>query len=206
MEAANGVAGYVIVLCPEHVGQLHGDTVNVIMSAGRPIAYRGIDRDPWWNLDDMFYEGVLDDALARLRRDIEASGLDCFSAGLCENVARIEQIRSVTRERRSKDEIIWIDSAFAAAANGSRFLGYDCYVDGFGSPLRLGIFRLENVFCDYRDKLNAHGLFSDLETLRAYVHAYCARCEQAGLEIIEASQVTDASFFRIHGVANEQGC
>ncbi|KQX01090.1 hypothetical protein ASC94_00060 [Massilia sp. Root418] len=81
------------------------------------------------------------------------------------------------------------------------FLGYDIYVDGFGSLIRMGVFTISTVFEEFLLKLNSNGLFDNPDDLRAYSEAYIQRCENAGLEIIELRRVQDANIFRLYSVS-----
>lgn len=76
---------YIVVLDPIYLGSLHGDTLKVIVNGGMSVFYRGIDREPWWNLDKLYYAGLLGVEMTELRRNIERSGLDGFSPGVCDS-------------------------------------------------------------------------------------------------------------------------
>jgi hypothetical protein len=192
---------YVVVLDPACLGSLYGDTSKVIVRPDNSVSYRGIDRDPWWNLDELFYEGLLDAKLTALRQTIEASALDGFSCGVCDSLYVAQRVQALSATRPLKDEIIRIVSAFDPVDQGAGFLGYDCYVDGFGSPLRLGVFGATTAFADYEDRLNEYGLLSSLDDLRAYVSVYCQRCEQARVEVIETHRISSACFFQVWGLS-----
>lgn len=190
---------YIVVLAPSCVGPLHGDKLKVILRSGESVSYCGIDRDPWWNLDDLFYAGLLSAELKALRRRIEQSGWESFSLGVCDNLSDACRVHALSAARPLKDEIIRISSALLPVDNVSSFFGYDCYVDGFGSPLRLGVFNATTAFADFEDRLNPHGLFSSLDDLRDYVKAYTERCEHADLEVIETRRISKACFFQVWG-------
>jgi len=196
---------YIVVLDPACLGSLHGDTSKVIVRGDKIVSYRGVDRDPWWNLDELFYADLLDAELTALRQAIERSALEGFSPGVCDSLDVALRVQALSATRPLKDEIIRIASVVEAVDEAAGFLGYDCYVDGFGSPLRLGIFSATTAFTDYEDQLNEHGLFPSLDALHDYVEAYCERCEQADVEVIEARRISDACFFQVSGVSTYPG-
>jgi hypothetical protein len=199
-DTAEESKAYIVVLDPACLGSLYGDTSKVIVRADKIVSYRGIDRDPWWNLDEMFYAGLLDAELTALRQTIEKSRLEEFSAGVCDSLDVALRVQALSVTRPLKDEVIRVAGALAAVNEACSFFGYDCYVDGFGSPLRLGIFSTTTAFNDYENQLNEYGLFSNLDVLHDYVEAYCERCEWAGAEVIEARRISDACFVKVWGV------
>lgn len=204
-DPAEAHEAYIVVLDPACLGSLHGDTSKVIVRANKSVFYRGIDRDPWWNLDELFYAGLLDAELTALRQAIESSGLEGFSPGVCDSLDVALRLQALSATRPLKDEIIRIASALDAVDEAADFFGYDCYMDGFGSPLRLGIFSATTAFSDYEDQLNECGLFPSLDVLHDYVEAYCKRCEQANVEVIEARRISDACFVQVWGVSTYPG-
>lgn len=200
-DAAEAQEAFIVVLDPACLGSLHGETSKVIIRPDKNVSYRGIDRDPWWNLDDLFHAGQLDAELTDLRRTIERSGSGGFSSGVCGRVSAAKRVQALSGTRPlNDDKIIRIASAFDAVHEDAGIFGYDCYVDGFGSLLRLGIFSATTAFADYEGRLNGYGLFSSLDDLRDYVGANCERCEQADVEVIEAGRISDACFFRVWGL------
>jgi hypothetical protein len=200
-DPAEAHKAYIVVLDPACLGSLHGDTLKVIVRGDKSVSYRGIDRDPWWNLDELFYAGLLDAEFTALRQAIERSGLEGFSPGVCASLDVTLRVQELSATRPLKDQIIRIASALDAVDVAAGFFGYDCYVDGFGSPLRLGIFSATSAFADFEDRLNEYGLFPSLDVLHDYVETYCERCEQADVEVIEARRITDACFFQVWGAS-----
>jgi hypothetical protein len=74
-------------------------------------------------------------------------------------------------------------------------MGWDCYVDGFGSLLALGVHTDETAFDEYWSRLNMHGLFADRITLEEYVQTYIQRASNFDLEPINS--VADVGIFRV---------
>jgi hypothetical protein len=193
------ITAYVVVLFPQYVGKTHGDVLKVIDHKDGRITYHGIDRDPWSNLDDMFRRKELNNNLIILRKEIRGESFDPFSAGICLTLSDAKLVKSAGEGRQSKDEIVKIQRVVEVTEVDAQFWGYDCYIDGYGSLLRLGMFNAPENFSDYIEKINIHGLFYELADLRTYAQAYCTRCIEANLEPIELKQITGANYLRIYG-------
>lgn len=196
----NTVSGYVVLLPPAHVGHTHGDVLKPIINCGTSINYRGLDRDPWWNLDELFYSGNLTDDMVNLRQIIQSSGTSIYSPGVCFHLSDAKAVRSFTLGMAVEEELIYVSNSPNREVSTPNFLGRDSYVDGFGSLIRLGVFSDPLVFDDFLPKLNPHGLFDHLSDLSDYVAAYVHRCVEAGLEIVEPRRIQDATSFCLYSV------
>lgn len=195
------VRGYIVLLLPQHVGRCNGDTLIPVTRDGIIISYLGLDRDPWWSLDEAFYSGKLSNDLVSLRRTIQASATPTYSPGVCVDISEARSLMFSPLGSGAEDELVWIDNASSDEPSKTAFLGYDIYVDGFGSLIRMGVFTISTVFADFLLKLNSNGLFDNPDDLRAYSEAYIERCENAGLEIIEQRRVQDTNIFRLYSVS-----
>lgn len=194
------VTTYLIVLTPVSVGKIHGDCLRSVDAAHGTAIYRGMDRDPWYALDTAFHAKQLGHELLNLRRKIELATNKIYSCGMCSALSEIQTILSLSASGRENDELIWIDNSESVAPDGTRFLGYDFYVDGFGSLIRLGMFEKPDIFAVSLEKVNQHGLFPDLNSLAEYVNYYLENCEVAGLEVVESRRISDQGIFRIFGI------
>lgn len=191
------MTGYVVMVAPGRVGRVWGDTLCSVETEQGPIVYRGIDRDAWLDVDDLG-AGQLDQALRDARRAMQGQG-DGFSPGVCADVDMAEAMMRAVSAGRPEAELVWIDNASAAAPHDLAFLGYDCFVDGYGSLLRLGMYTKPDVFADAVGMVNVYGLCPTREALHGYVRLYHERDEQAVLEIVEPAMVSEACIFRIFG-------
>ncbi|WP_157201222.1 hypothetical protein [Massilia sp. Root418] len=197
----NIICGYVALLLPQHVGRCNGDTLIPVTRDGTIINYLGLDRDPWWSLDEAFYSGKLSNDLVSLRRTIQVSATPTYGPGVCVDISEARSLMFSALGSGAEDELVWIDNAPSDEPSMTAFLGYDIYVDGFGSLIRMGVFTISTVFEEFLLKLNSNGLFDNPDDLRAYSEAYIQRCENAGLEIIELRRVQDANIFRLYSVS-----
>lgn len=175
--------GYVGVKIP-------GTLKLVPLDGGEPRTYGGLDRDPWGCVNAQYYAGVLPPDLVALRATISKSYVGNFSPGTVGNADEAFRLLSGCGEARVDYEVIGIaliadSDPVIPAAPRCEAHGIDCYVDGFGSPLALGIFQKPFLFPEFVPLLNGHGLFGSVDALRAYHKAYCGRAESAGLEPLE---------------------
>src|SRR5947207_15872964 len=95
------IMGYVVVRKPGFVGERFGDApCDVKNSHGRNIRYRGLSRDPWWDLSGLFYAGKLSEDDKVLWKKIDDRVLPFFHAGLCEDFAGAERALQLSNEER----------------------------------------------------------------------------------------------------------
>ena len=152
--------------------------------------YRGIDRDPWRCVDDLYYDKKLSSNLVALVKHSHRNYIGNFSAG---TVATVEEARQLLAacENKSKDyEIIGLDCL--SEDDGQRDIsvmqygfGIDAYVDGYGSLIELGVFQKPDLFRIFHKSLNRYGLFENVDALNSYCNAYCDLAEDNGLEPID---------------------
>jgi hypothetical protein len=182
--------GYVVVRSPGFVGELAGNAPDILLDLeGESIFYAGIDRDPWWDFDDLFYAGKLAEKYLIERRKIIESKLFSFSPGVCCDLETAKEILELSNQSLHRNDLIMITALSPSATAGKQplgadMLGFDCYVDGYGSLLRLGLFQRIELFNDFLPYLNPHGMFSNVDELSKYLDAYFQRCHEGGLEPI----------------------
>lgn len=183
--------GYVVVRLPAFVGEFAGDTVGTISGLqGEKISYSGLDRDPWWDFDDLFYSGSLAGKYQSVRQKIIGSKLRSFSPGVCDEIQVAKEVLELSNQALTRNELILITglAEISELPEQAEVLGFDCYVDGYGSLLRLGLFQRVDIFSDFLHCVNKNGMFDSPDQISAYVEAYLQRCAQGGLESIDLEQ------------------
>lgn len=200
LQAKNGdgmASGYVVAAAPRRVGRVWGDTLRDLRTDRGLVEYRGADREPWLDVDDLAdanpNQPLLQTHCATRRRE------HAFSAGVCTDTAMADWLLGVVLPGVPDAELIWIDNEGATPPQDLAFLGYDCFVDGYGSLLWLGMFTRPEVFADAAGMVNVYGLCTTREALAAYARLYHERYEEAVLEIVEPQMVSEACIFRIYG-------
>ena len=167
----------------------------IVDSFGTKLStYRGLDRDPWERLDDMYYAQTLPEEIACIRRNSFGHRVGNFSPGTVESLYDVSRLLDICNTANTECEVIGITVlgplylTEELPYDQKNCLGIDCYVDGFGSLLALGVFENPDVFRDFHHLLNRNGLFMNIEAMRSYVKVYCEIAESAGLEPIDSQQ------------------
>jgi hypothetical protein len=177
------IIGYVVVRAPS--GLMVTDSAGAVTHM-----YCGLDRGAWECVDNLYYNKTLAPDLVAIRAKSFKNYVGNYSPGTVESVNEAFQLLSACKASGQESEVIGIihlgglgDSD--ATLDISDFLGVDCYIDGYGSLLALGVFQKPDVFQDFHSCLNQHGLFRSVEALRQYSKVYCERSESANLEPID---------------------
>lgn len=197
--------GYAVVRVPAFVGELAGDTLRTILGLqGEEISYFGLDRDPWWDFDDLFYSGQLAEKYERVHQKIIGSKLNSFSPGVCYEIHAAKEILELSNKTSIRNELIMIRALSEILESGEQanVLGFDCYVDGYGSLLRLGIFQRVDIFSDFLPCLNINGMFNSSDQISKYIYAYLQRCAKGGLEPIDAEH-SDIDIYLVSRVISD---
>ena len=166
-----------------------------------PLVYRGMDRAPWACVDQLFYDGSLLPELAQARKQSFLSAPGSFSPGALSSLDAVKALLRVCGPDASRHEIIGIELMQSVESGVERLMGLDCYVDGYGSPVKLGVFTSPESFPSSQGLLNRFGLFDTLGDLRAYLTEYSAVTDLANLEPLDFTMGT--SLFRVFGGATE---
>jgi hypothetical protein len=189
--------GYIVVRKPEFVGEYFDDAPRELKSARyEQIQYRGLCRDPWWDLNGLFYDGKLSEDEKALKRTISDARMSFFHAGICNDLDSAQKALLISNKDREKNEIIFIfvGNNLENLPRGAELLGFDFYLDGWGSVVRLGIFTKPEAFRDTIEVINPNGLFDSEEDLRIYLDLYSTLCEDENLEIIEREKMSRPLF------------
>ena len=171
------------------------------------LCYGGIDRMPWFDLDEEFYAGTLPEGMALLRKSLELSNDDLTGIRLCKDWPTARALLEFDERARLVNEIVCLRSAKLAAIKGTlesdvpavRWEGYDLVSLGNWSLLREGLFRSPASFPGWEKVLNESGLLPSPESAGEYLRLYEAaagagRVEELpgslyGFDVIEVGRV-----------------
>jgi len=149
-------------------------------------SYRGIDRDPWGCVDDLLFAGKLAAPLVEIRQKSRDDAIGNFSPGSLDDHALSMRLLAACESGHNCElvtmTIAQMRSNVAAIGGGTAGLGWDCYVDGYGSLLALGIHEKPSHFSPFHGYLNQYGLFNTCEAMEAYVNFYRATAFKANIE------------------------
>jgi len=192
------MSGYIVVSESGHF-PIH------LNAGGGAAFYRGLGRNPWGQVDDRLYAGQLSTELSFLRKKAISNGEGTFSPGVAQ---AMEDAIFLARACSSSDQDVEIIKVtFLGILNADReldpaesnFLGLDCYVDGYGSLIELGLVSNARLFEHFNVQVNENGLFETTEALAAYVEAYGQVSSAANLEPIESGAAAG-----VYSIANAE--
>ena len=159
------------------------------------VYYAGIDRMPWFDLDEEYYANTLSTDIAAIRNKIRKTDTDFTGIKVCADFKDAEHILNYVNRSVSefRNEIISISSKSLNRSKGIVesnktiiWYGYDIVALGNSSILIEGLFTRPDIFENYIKKLNCHGLFDDLSVFDEYVAFYKAQAALGTvIELIE---------------------
>ena len=166
--------------------------------------YLGIDRHPWRCVDEAYYSGQLSaeefDSLSRARVGFVGN----LSFGTFNNVENVLALAKSCSSAAGATVLVveclgrvndLSPSLLCDPDCGS--LGIDVYLDGYGSPISLGILSRHELFADDLGALNKNGLFDDIANVNKYLSRY-AEVELKG-DIEPLSGMGDIWAYVVHG-------
>ncbi len=161
------------------------------------LYYAGIDRMPWFEVDEAYHSNALPDELVRLRQELHNAKLPSSDFMFISEIDKAIKLLNYSNRNKSFNELIAVHSnQFARVGNidlsslDIDCLGIDIYRHGYGSLVREGIFTRPELFSYYVDKLNVNGLFdlkSDL--IDGYIETYVKVADSNKLEPIEEEAI-----------------
>ncbi len=144
------------------------------------ICYSGVSRVPWYELDEMFYAGVLPEQLIEIRSDLIELNQPNLDVLLMKDIDAAKTVLKYSNSIQDRYEIIALFSDKLANLKDSfntdidmKWLGFDIYYSGYGSQIKEGVFNKGLLFSDFVDKLNSNGLFdNDKKLIEDYTERY----------------------------------
>lgn len=154
------------------------------------IFYGGVDRMPWFDIDEAFYNGDLPPALKQLRQAIKDDNSDFSGIDLCKSLDIARQLLTYSNRDQPQNEIIVVRSAALTKIKGTvtvpkqdiSQMGYDLVSLGNWSLLASGVFTRPDRFTKWKEYVNSFGLFSSSTDLLEYIAAYEAAAQAAAVE------------------------
>lgn len=143
------------------------------------IAYGGLERLPWHDVDTDYYEGTLPEDISLLRKRINSAYTVAGCMDLCDRLEDALQFLQFTNRKGDANEIIAVYSEGLAELKGSQgieasslqFLGFDITMMEW-SILRAGLFGCPSQFEEWHSFVNSNGLLSSREVFDDYVERY----------------------------------
>ncbi len=155
------------------------------------IYYGGIDRMPWFEIDDQFYAGTLPEPIKHKRQRIEDFNYhDLSGIPICPDLDMVVSLLHYSNSVYPANELIAIRSDGLTPFKGVvtydpakvEWLGYDVVALGEQSLLHDGLFAVPGAFGDWRTRINRFGLLPTLDLVEPFTAAYRAAMEREEVE------------------------
>lgn len=160
------------------------------------LYYAGIDRMPWFDIDEDYYSKELPDDILLLRNELENNKWDFTDFKLMPDLEKANKLLEYSNKKQRINELIAVYSEKIGLIEDIDFfkvdtewLGVDIYCHGYGSLIREGIFTKPDLFADYSGKLNTYGLFnSDIVSINQYIDLYIECSAENDIEPIDGAK------------------
>lgn len=159
------------------------------------IYYSGIDRMPWFDLDDDedYDSGTLPREFIELRDEIEEKNGAFSGVLLFDDLDKVRRILEFSNRHQDRNEICAVFSEALTKQKGVfisdsniQWLGVDLFFSGYGSILEQGIFIKPNLFPEFISQLNTNGLFNlGSVFVNKYIEKYIEMSKLHNLERVD---------------------
>lgn len=144
------------------------------------LCYGGIDRMPWFDLDEEFYSGTLPESVNALREALSRSNDDLTGLRLCKDLTAALTLLEFDDHSRRVNELVAVRSNMLAGIKGTvdfdtargLSLGYDLVSLGNWSLIREGLFQSPECFGGWEQVVNEFGLLRAPAAAREYSELY----------------------------------
>lgn len=146
----------------------------------KKVCYAGLDRVPWYELEESYYSGILPDEYIILRNEIYELNQPYLDIKVLNNFDKAKSILDYSNARQDRYELIAVYSEKLVEIKGEiktpnniNWLGVDIYYSGYGSQLLEGVFKEPNLFLNFIEKINRNGLLdNDIDIIDSYGKEY----------------------------------
>ncbi len=190
------ICGYIILRKPEFNFDNEGrGSFSKIVPKIDDLIYSGVDRMPWFDLDEDFYGGSLPEELVAIRKELKDKNCDYTDFQVVRDFDKAKKILEYSNKNKSINELTAIYSKKIERVKGAfkcdtniAWLGIDLYCHGYGSIVREGIFKRPELFPSHKYELNKIGLFNkDSELLEKYIKDYIICSKDNSIESINGA-------------------
>ena len=155
--------------------------------------YGGVDRMPWFEIDEDFFSGELPKQLIQLRKDIRQSNRDNNDIKLLFDLQQAIAVLDYSNKNDERNELVAVKSDVLEQTKGTmncdadiKWVGIDIYCQGYGSLIREGIFKAPEAFSSFKREINNFGLIGiDSDRTDKYVEEYINNASAYNLEEID---------------------
>ena len=156
------------------------------------LCYAGIDRMPWFDIDDLWYAGSLPEPWLSARKQLRSDNSDITGLELSQDLNVAISLLTYSNRANAANELIAVRSEALLPAKGIvatgplaiAWLGYDVVALGQQSLLRDGLFAVPSAFPSWWERINDSGLLPSLALVEGYTIAYRAASSRGEVEEI----------------------
>lgn len=166
------------------------------------LFYNGIDRMPWFDIEEDLYTGTLSEDIRRLYNQLKQPVLHLPRLTGSLEVATV--LLRYANQLGRRNEIVAVCSAATgeqrlAELPGAQYLGVDIVTSSGQSLLSTGIFIAPSAFLDWRELLNPFGLLPEGADIQSYSNRYVSAAAEGLVEPIddEASRLIPVRLWRV---------
>lgn len=189
---ATSVCGFMVVRTPQKNADEAGRGAFPNVTPCRAdVCYGGIDRMPWFDLDEAFYKADIPDEMNRARQELSTSNVDFSGINLTSSIDLASAVLRFSNREVCRNEIIAVRSPTLNNLKGSfevpfgiEWIGVDLVNIGNMSLLREGLFGASRLLDHHFRMLNKQGLFSAEDPASAFYADYRTHMEYGELEEI----------------------
>jgi hypothetical protein len=157
------------------------------------IFYGGLERMPWFDLQQAFHDGALSNEALLLREDLMRSNATDRDVMVLQDVRKAETLLAALENGRDRLETCAVYSERLSRIKGCvqtdleiEWLGVDLYCGGYGSMIHQGLFKRPELFSDFVLDVVPHGLFEDSSAaIEKYIEHYVRLERRENLELFE---------------------
>ena len=154
------------------------------------IYYGGVDRMPWFEVEEEYYNNILPQNIRQLYKELESRNSTRPDFLLNSDIKEALILLEYSNRKTPQNELVAVYSKKLADVKGKfppqvelKWLGIDINCSGFGSQILEGIFSAPNAFPDFHCLLNQNGLFDkEGPDIDRYIQAYNERAKDSNLE------------------------
>lgn len=191
----NIISGFMVVRTPSENYDAEGRGIfSPKVSVVDNLCYGGVDRMPWFEIDEDYYSNNLSKKFIRIRNEMKQLRYHESDFRLIADKKIALDMLNYSNKKKEINELIVIKSEinekyskFFSIDDEINWLGIDVYCHSYCAVLRQGYFDHPELFSQFSKDINQNGLLNiDDNLIDSYIKFYINH-EQDNLEIISGS-------------------